>query len=82
MAIGFTSEVIEEEPEYIPRKTFIECEECDQIFISRDYNKNNAAAACGCGNLNIGIHIVYHAKIENFVTVSWKISPPKIHEEE
>ena len=82
MAIGFTSEVLTEEPEYIPRKTFIECEECKQVFISRNYDKDNAADACNCGNLNIGVHIVHYAKFKNFVTVSWKVSPPKIYEEE
>lgn len=82
MPIGFTSEVIDEEPKYVPRKTFIECEECNQIFISREYNKTNAAASCNCGNINIGIHITEYARFENLVTVRWTKSPPKIYEEE
>jgi|18_taG_2_1085343.scaffolds.fasta_scaffold38692_1 hypothetical protein len=81
MSFGFKSDSTKEKPEYIPKKTFIECTECEQVFISREYNKSNAEAFCKCENLHLGIRIIQNSRFENFVTVRWNISPPKIYEE-
>ena len=80
---GFLNNVeTEEEIEYIAAKTFIKCIECNQEFISRNYNKENPTDICKCKNISIGIHPIEHSKYTNFVTVNWEKTPPEIFEEE
>ena len=82
MAIGFNSDVEEEEEEYAPLyRTIIECPICN------DDLANHYKGVCSCGNLEIGqleskskVRHVLKSTWTHFKTVTYSKVPPKIYE--
>jgi HEPN domain-containing protein len=63
--------------------TTIECEECGDIFKTKDFSINNAADCCKCGNIQIIVIEIKNAVnlgLKSMLTVRCKKSYPKIIE--
>ena len=61
--------------------TIIECLECDTKLIESNYGKNNAAATCSCGNLQLIVaHFTPPSELETYLSIRYSVSYPSITE--
>ena len=82
MPIGFTSDLDEEEDEYVPLyRTVIECPICKDDLV------NHYKGTCSCKNLEINeietiskVRHITKAKWTHFKAVSYTKEPPNIYE--
>ena len=81
--MGFTATQNSEDDGEIPvtSTSIIECTVCGEKMWYKNYGSHNAADACECKNLKIGmLPADQPARFEAYLTVRYEKEPPKIYE--
>jgi hypothetical protein len=63
-------------------RSVIKCPECERTFYSDEYNRENVADSCHCGNIDIGIiETLEDSAYEHLMGTWYKRTPPEIYDE-
>ena len=63
-------------------RTVIKCTECERTFYSDEYNRENVADSCHCGNLHIGIiETLPDSAYDHLIGTWYERVPPEIYDE-